>query len=262
MAEVAILRNRIEAALDQRGRRYAHVFSFYVRFEADDTSAEKDSSNFEDILKMLGLPEAKKIIISPTDKIPGWTITGCIRDMLQERVEKAGRALIIGHYAGHGGLSTDNQLYFAASTANQTRIAMYQPTFGHLMDPSGVPPETDVCVIIDSCFSGAVTRGSQPANFTAELVASVGPQQTALGNWSALARLQNKTFTSRLADEIAKEVGKGASGIILSDIISNLRQTSSPDRMPIYHLKEGLFGNRIPNLKTISMPPHLRPTTQ
>ena len=70
MAEVAALRSRIEAALDQRGRHYAHYYSFYIRFEADDTFAEKNSAQFQNILKMLGLPEPMKLIIEFNDTIP------------------------------------------------------------------------------------------------------------------------------------------------------------------------------------------------
>ena len=181
--------------------------------------------------------------------------------MIKNRASKSGRALIIGHYAGHGGLDANDALYFVAGSANQARFK-YDTTIGALMEASAVPPETDVCLILDSCYSGAATRTTQSSNFTAELVAAVGPQQKVLDNWFALARLQNKTFTSRLTDEIAREVGRGMSTINLNDFIATLRQNSSADRMPIYQLKAGISEIRIPNLKNAPISRPLRMPTQ
>lgn len=68
--EFSQLRNRIEAALDQRGRHYACYFTFAIRFEKDDTSVEKDMANFQTILKMLGLPVTVEMIIRSSDVTP------------------------------------------------------------------------------------------------------------------------------------------------------------------------------------------------
>lgn len=78
-----------------------------------------------------------------------------------------------------------------------------------------------------------------------------------------MARIQKTTFTSRLADEIAREVGRGVSSVSFADLITTLRQTSNPDRMPLYQLKAGVSGIRIPNLNRNSpASPHVRPTNQ
>lgn len=260
-SEVSQLRNRIEAALDQRGRHYACYFTFAIRFEKDDTDAEKDTANFQTILKMLGLPVAMEMVIPSNDVTPGWSVTTWLAKLIGSRKLKTGRALIIGHYAGHGVTDSHDQVCFQASPEYPSRM-LYAKTIDNLFDESEVPPDTDICIILDACYRGVVTRRVGGRNWTAELVASVGPQLKALGNWSYFARTQNETFTSRVADEVAREVGKGAVSISLADIVSTLRQHSSSDRMPVYQLKAGTFGIRIPNLKNIPVPHHQRTLSQ
>ena len=260
-SEISQLRNRIEAALDQRGRHYACYFTFAIRFEKDDTGAEKDTANFQTILKMLGLPVAMEMVIPSSDVTPGWSVTTWLAKLIESRKLKTGRALIIGHYAGYGVIDSHDQLCFQASPQYPSRM-LYVKTIDNLFDESEVPPDTDVCIILDACYNGVAMRGAGGRNWTAELVASVGSQQKALGNWSYLARTRNKTFTSRVADEVAREVGKGAVDISLADIVSTLRQHSSSDRMPVYQLKAGTLGIRIPNLKNIPVPSHQRTLSQ
>lgn len=64
ISKVSHLRTRIEAALDQRGRHYACYFTFAIRYEKDDTNAEKNMANFQTIFKMLSLSIAMKTIVS------------------------------------------------------------------------------------------------------------------------------------------------------------------------------------------------------
>lgn len=259
-AELQPLRSRIETALDQRGRHYSNYFTFAFRFEADDTAAEKDTANFQTILELLGLPQAVELVIKAGDKTPRWRIIGFIGEMFQSQVINSGRTLLIGHYAGHGGVIEKDQLYFVSGPPSPLRV-LYDSTLGELMNSMMVPLDTDCCIIIDSCYSEIVTRSRNESQFAAEVVASVGPDQKSLGNWSNLARVQNGTFTSRLADEIAREVGRGASSVGFEHLIETLRQRSKPDSMPVYHLKAGASGIRIPNLKHLSPSPHMSLTT-
>ena len=261
ISEASQLRNQIEAALNQRDHHYAYFSTFAIRFEKDDTGAEQDTANFQTMLKMLGLPVAMEMVIPSSDVTPGWSVINWLMKLLESRKLKTGRALIIGHYAGQGGIDNHDQLYFHASPQYPSRIA-YVRTIDNLFDETYVPPDTDVCIILDTCYSGVATREAAGRNWTAELVASVGPRQKVLENWSHSARTQNKTFTSRVADEVAREVNKGAAVISLADIVSTLRQQSSSGGMPIYQLKAGTFGIRIPNLKNIPFPPHQRTLSQ
>lgn len=50
---------------------------------------------------------------------------------------------------------------------------------------------------------GIATRGIDGQKRSVEIIASVGHDHKALGNPSDLARIVNRTFTSRLVDEVA-----------------------------------------------------------
>lgn len=261
ISEVSQLRTRIEAALDRRGRHYASYFAFAFRFEKDDTGAERDTANFQMILKALGLPAAAEMIIPSDDMTPTWTLIGWLAELIESWRLKKGRALIMGHYAGHGGIDKHDRLGFSACPQYPARVDFLN-TFGSFFTEFDLPPDTDTCLILDACYSEVATRWTESPAFTAEVIAAVGPQQKSLENWSYFTRTVDRTFTSRLADEVAREVEKGATGISLGDIISTLRQYASPDRMPVYQLKAGLYGIRIPNLKNVPFPPHQRTISQ
>lgn len=92
-----------------------------------------------------------------------------------------------------------------------------------------------------------------------KIIASVGYDQSALGNPSDSARFQNHTFTSRLTDEVAKRIGReDVSSISSAEIVDELRRKSNPDRLPQYCLRVGRVGVRIPIPSTAKVPPHLR----
>ena len=270
ISEISQLRTRIEAALDQPDRHYTCYFTFAIRFEKDDTNAEQDTANFQSILNLLGLPAAIEMVIPASDKTPPiWALHAWWAELIIAKLhQKTGPALIIGHYAGHGGLNSRGQWCFSASP-QYPACFLYENSFDCYFEESNVPPETDVWIILDACYSEVATRRDEgeghPQTRIAELIAAVGPEQKASENWSYSARNQNKTFTSRLAEEVAREVDKNARGINLADIISNLRQqqrNSNPDTMPIYQLKAGNFGIRIPNLNNnIPSPPDQRPSS-
>ena len=68
--EVQAFQKTIETALAQRGRHYSPFLIFAWRFEDDDTSASKDTNNFQSILKMLGLAQATELIRAKDDNTP------------------------------------------------------------------------------------------------------------------------------------------------------------------------------------------------
>ena len=72
-------------------------------------------------------------------------------------------------------------------------------------DPQG---NTHADLILDCCVSGMPSRGTEWRNRSVEIIASTGLEQSALGNSSDLARIQNCTFTSRLADGVARSIGR------------------------------------------------------
>lgn len=58
--EKADLRGVLEDAVAQRGRYYHNILTFAIRSEGDNTSAHRDTINFQAILKMLKLPKARE----------------------------------------------------------------------------------------------------------------------------------------------------------------------------------------------------------
>jgi hypothetical protein len=64
--DVQAIREVLEEAIAQRGRYYTNYFSFSIRFETDNTSASRDTAHFQDIMKLLGLPKARELVIENT----------------------------------------------------------------------------------------------------------------------------------------------------------------------------------------------------
>ena len=210
-ARANAMREILEEALAQRGRYYSNHFSFSIRFEADDTSAARDTTHFQHIIQLLKLPKARELVLMKDDQMPIWTVIGLLQDLSRRIIKVDGRSLVIGHYAGHGAVK-DDKLVFFGSQSSRNRLFGFEITLGTLFEnsDSSIPvfETTDVILIIDSCYSGNCTRGLGATGRSVEIIASVGAKQQAFGNASDRARVQNRTFTSRLADSIALRVGK------------------------------------------------------
>ena len=255
--QLKTLRSTLETAIAHRGRYYSDFLTFAWRFAADDTAAYRDTAHFQNMLKALKLPSAQELVVPKDDRYPAWTVQDAVRQLLRNRTKISGRVLIITHYAGHGVLGDDNQLYFTSNSSGSAKVR-FESTIGQLASQDQPLADTDIVLILDSCFSGTATRATNIEDRSVEIVASVGQSQMALGNIPDLARVQYRTLTSRLADEVARQVGQGASSIAFVDLIENLRLTSQPQRMPEYKLRVGKVGIRVPNLGYSSVPPHLR----
>lgn len=66
--KLSCLKNALEEAIFKKSRYYAEVFSFSMRFEADD------SAHYQSTLKMLELPPAKKAVLATKEEQPGWFV--------------------------------------------------------------------------------------------------------------------------------------------------------------------------------------------
>lgn len=262
--ELANLRSTLQNAVLQRGRYYAEVFSFSVYFEADDTSAFRDTEHFQNVLKMLELPAATELVILANDRNPAGTFEKFIYELDIKAQDTDNKYLILGHYAGHAGLSVDGTSLVFYDTLSKRQRMTLKRTFEPLYDVNeGNFENTDVVIILDSCYSAQAARSSKGLGRSVEIVASVGVDQQALGNASRLARIQNKTFTSRLADEVARRVGRqDTTSISFSEIVEELGRVSLPQRVPEYNLKVGGVGIRLPIPISAKLPPHLRILSQ
>ncbi|KAI9782686.1 MAG: hypothetical protein M1839_004673 [Geoglossum umbratile] len=259
--EAQAVREVIEEAVAHRGRYYSGSFAFSIRFEADNTSAFRDIAHFQDMLRLLGHSEAKEFVLKKDDRIPGWT-AGCIIPELDALVSKIeGRTLVIGHYAGHGAIENGQLVFFASPSAPRS-FGLEKSLSQLYQDNTGTDPafeKTDVVLILDSCYSGQAVRGLGPATRSVEIIASVAADQQALENAPNLSRVQHRTFTSRLADSVARKIGRGdSSSVSFAEIVGELRSQSHSQRLPEYHLQVGRVGIRVPILGKTSLPPHLR----
>jgi hypothetical protein len=243
--EIARLRHLLSNAVAQRGRYYKSLYAFTVRFESDDTSAFKDTKHFQDMVRILGIPPAREILIAKTDRHPSWTLRSILQGLVKTIEENDERSLIIGHYAGHAGLDVDDKIIFCDTIPSHQKL--YHNTFEELYgENSDALSKTDMVLIFDSCYSGLITRGSETIGRSVELISAVGSAQKALGNFTDLARTQNITFTCRLATEVARRAGRGDAAISFAEIIGDMRISSQSQRLPEYSLRKGSVSIRIP----------------
>lgn len=97
--EVEGLRQVIQDTIEPRGRYYHEVFPFAVRFEADNTHADKDTKHFQHMLKMLGLLKARELVIERNDRFPAWTVQELIGKLCKLCADTERQYLVIAHYA-------------------------------------------------------------------------------------------------------------------------------------------------------------------
>jgi hypothetical protein len=259
-----VVRQILEETLAYMGSYYSNHFSFSIRFEADDTSAARDTAHFQRIMQLLKLPKARELVLKSNDESPTWTVRGLVQDLGRKISEVEGRTLAIGHYAGHGDIDAGMPLFFA-SPSTRRRLFSFEKALGDLFeDPLINFPtfeNTDVILIIDSCYSGQCTREFGRAGRSVEIISSVSANQQAFGNASDRARAQNRTFTSQLADSIALRVDHGDPSLSFAEIIEELRRKTHPDCSPAYQLKVGRVGIRVPVPGQAGLPVHLKEFT-
>ncbi|KAK2814107.1 hypothetical protein FQN50_000511 [Emmonsiellopsis sp. PD_5] len=236
-------RPRLEAAVEQRPRTFANHYTLHVRFQNDDTQAERDADNFKTICAAFGLPQPHEIIIKSTDSAPSWTIMGVFMKILTAARKAPGRSLVMVHYAGHGTLNHFNQLVFQANP-HEPRSVLFSDAFLNRVGASSAfaqdDPDVDVVMIIDSCCSSAATRTISPQiPRVVEILAACEADASALGNqlnssMGGKVRIQNRTFSAKLADVVARQKGKGEP-LSFAEMMAIIDK-NSPTIKPFYEL--------------------------
>lgn len=244
----------LENAISQRGRAYQELFAVSVRFEADQSSADKDQQIFFNLVKCIDIPLAsnhpQSLIIRSADVNPGWTVGIFLERLLDVISASAGHSLLLVHYAGHGGLNVKGGLSFyarvpAVRSFDYTRI-IHSTLINPIVSVEKKLERVDVVIILDSCFSGNATRATPLTERTVELIAAVSADQLALGNPSDSARTVARTFTARLAGEVAIRRGREEKSVLLSEVIETLRSHSNAERLPLFQTVAGSKSIRIP----------------
>lgn len=246
--QVQAVREALQQAVANRGRQYAHQHTFTFRFQDDDTRADKDSQNFQSMLRILNLPAAEEVVLS--SKMVAWDFRPVIDRLTKKLDVEEDRKLLVFHYAGHAKLNDSGDLCLVPSL-NSKAFLDFAREFGILWSAEVVLDLADVIIILDCCYSAASARGPVQADRTVEIVSAVGMSQLALGNPSTVNRMQNRTFTSRLADEVARTVGNpDKTSVSFSEIVAKMRGTSRPERVPEYAVKLGGPSIRLPISRT------------
>ena len=174
------------------------------------------------------------------------------------------RSLLIFHYAGHGGLNANGDVIFYAQNSG-VRSFYYLRTIERTLVDTSILTElklnrTDVVIILDSCYSGNAIRATPSAERTVELLAAVSADQRAFGNPSVSVRIRNRTFTARLAGEVAVRSGRDEKSLVLSDVIASLRSQSNAERLPLFETVAGSKAIRLPlKPRTANEPEPSRP---
>lgn len=137
------VRGVLENAISQEGRPYQELFVVSVRFEADETSADKDQQVFFNLVKCINIPLAsnhpQSLVIRSDDAHPGWTVGLFLERLLDVISASEGRSLLLVHYAGHGGLNVNGDLNFYARVPEVRSF-----DYTRIIDPTLVTPLVSV----------------------------------------------------------------------------------------------------------------------
>lgn len=247
-------RHGLETAISQRARKYANAYTLQLRFQNDDTQAINDSENFKTICKAFGLPAPLELVVLPTDPTPSWEIAKEFQKMLTTARQAPGRSLVMLHYAGHGSINQFSRLTFQANATEKKLVRFEEAFLNHVKEDTDFSednPDVDVVMIIDSCCSGSAANRALPHQIprVVEILAACESDKTAFGNKASQtaavkARTQNRTFSAKLADIVAKQKGKGEP-LSFAEIMA-LVTKDSPVIKPFYELFVGSSSVTLP----------------
>ncbi|QKX61768.1 uncharacterized protein TRUGW13939_08924 [Talaromyces rugulosus] len=167
--EAGQFRETLTAAVRQHEVRYTDAHSLSMRWEKDDTEADKDTARFQMMLQALHFPAAHELVIKENDSTPGWTARGKIRETLAAARRTSGRSIVIVHYAGHGELDSSRDLMLGKTSrfsADRFLISLALDKVYDLQNTTNV----DVLFILDCCYGYAACRASEVTDRVVELV--------------------------------------------------------------------------------------------
>lgn len=230
--QVQAVRETLQQAMTNKGRQYAHQHTFTLRFLDDDTGADKDSQHFQRMLRVLNLHAAEEVVLP--NKMATWEFRPTMATLAKTLDVEEGRKLVIFHYAGHAILNDEDHLCLVSSVNSKSSLKFIRE-FGMLWDSAEVVfDRVDIIIILDCCYSAASARGSIHADRTVEIVSAMRTSSKAFddnnNDPSTVARTQNRTFTSKLTDEIARMMNNNPdkiSSFSFAEIVAKMRGTTS-----------------------------------
>lgn len=219
------------------------MFSLTIRFEADNTNAINDAKHFQNITHAFNFPSPERCVISSSDKTPGWTLTAKFLKILKKAADINGRTLVICHYAGHDRPNRSGELALYGQLSDGKQVSVQNALLGHVVGDDDLEDDIDCLFIFDCCHAGLALRGSSHPSRIVEVIAAVDASDKALGNNADGARITHRTFTSKLADLVARKKRDG-DALVFSEAISQLR-SESPIKKPFHRLLLGSSSIRL-----------------
>jgi hypothetical protein len=228
-----------EGAVSRRAAHYTNFYALHVRWEDDNTNADRDENSFREMVQLLGFPSPDVHVIPKSDPIPGFELRSQVSKVLVKAVHTLGRSIFIIHYSGHGGANDLNELELCSLSGK--KIAAN----GFLLDITtdmmiGLDQPVDIIVIFDCCYSSLAARNTNPQSRIVEIL-SAGDKSDPV----AFAAGTKNSLTSKLLIEIRSRSQRGDKVVEIADVIDKLQQ-SSPVKKPGYAATLGISSITLP----------------
>ncbi|PYH91816.1 hypothetical protein BO71DRAFT_38512 [Aspergillus ellipticus CBS 707.79] len=236
-------KNTLTAAASQRGRDYTNVYSVTVRWEQDDTQADKDPDRFQRMLKDLNVGAATELIIRHNDSTPALTFQQALLEIIRKSKanSESDHNLFILHYAGHG-IMKDGSFTFAETKGAKKTINADRILLAQVKDPQAISDSDhlDVLLIFDCCYAHVATRAPTTQRRVVEVIAATSAQ-------TPMARsAPHNTFTGKLAGEIARRKRSGHKNVEFADLFQTLRLRVDSKIRPTHSILVGVASVLLP----------------
>lgn len=179
--------------------------------------------------------ETPEIDINPNDAtIPGFTLAYNIGLLLSLAHQKPGSSIVLLHYTGHAVANQNNELVFTSQTGKQIAA---DRLMADMCSEYTIPLDAnvDIVVILDCCHSYLFTRTANEGHRRVDVL-SAGDREDP----NAYSSRGTLSFTSRLSVETQKRAQRDDVEIGMADLVSSLRETSSPVKTPTYAARLGV----------------------
>jgi hypothetical protein len=240
---LAEVKQALTTAAEQHNQsHYNHAFALHVRWEGDNTHAERDGANFQRFLDTFGLCNMEVLELASNDSEPGWTVQAQMRSIVKQANVAAhdsfGRSLVLFHYGGHGESGPTNSLLLSSpKTPRKINVdwVLNEFTYGNLDDDAPI----DIIYIFDCCFGNLATRALISVPRVIEVIAAVD-------STSPLAFIPGRqvSFTAKLAAKAHALRQQGYPSVEIAELIALLREESH-GRRPSHALKLGTSSIRL-----------------
>jgi hypothetical protein len=241
----------LQGAISRREAVYKNSYSLHIRWEDDDTLAERDENSFRSIIEALGFPDKPEIhIIQKANKTPAWELLPTIAAIMAKAESSDGRSIVIIHYAGHGNADANGELVLMSSSGKRIQARSILDFTAEQSAWLTVGAKVDVIMIFDCCYNFLATRTTNPASRIVEIL-TAGDERDPI----AFQAGTRASFTSKLAIEIRNRQQLGHKFVEFADVMADLRRTS-PVKKPSYVAKLGTGSITLPLVNTAGTAQH------